>query len=424
MAPSPGLRLLQFAPLLAATDATSGTDLRNYHLARQASCFMSVTHLAFSRTSNVPASSGSIEVLTVPQENRYRPSDLLLGLLGSVPFSVLNYTRKEMRAELSALLQRRAFDAVLIEGVQLARYMPLLRGAPGRPPVLCDWHNIESEVLERFADVERHPLRKLYARISAAKLREFERSFLDDCDMHIVVSERERMALHAWGTARPIHVIENGVDVKHFSEREIDEAYASFRFRARAAKPRCRLLFVGSMDYHANAQAVESFVRECWPSIHTELPDAVFTIVGRDPTPAVCRLAALPGVEVTGTVPDVRPYYREAFASIVPLRTGGGTRLKILEAMAAGTPVISTALGAEGLAAQPGTDFLLADHPAQMRQAAVALERDPVIRARFVEAGRRLVTGRYDWAVLGARLVNLLASLVQCTRRAAALSGQ
>jgi glycosyltransferase involved in cell wall biosynthesis len=158
------------------------------------------------------------------------------------------------------------------------------------------------------------------------------------------------------------------------------------------------------MSYHANIEAAVAFTRTVWPGIRERFPEWRLTLAGLDPAPAVLALRGEANVEVTGTVEDVRPYYREAVAAIVPLRTGGGTRLKILEAMAAGVPVISTPLGAEGLAVTPGVDILIAEKDGDWLPFMTALSTQGDLWNRLAEAGRRLVTARYDWEALGQAL--------------------
>jgi polysaccharide biosynthesis protein PslH len=141
-----------------------------------------------------------------------------------------------------------------------------------------------------------------------------------------------------------------------------------------------------------------------WPEVRRRFPEWRLTIVGKDPGPSVLALRSLPGVEVTGTVPEVRPYYAEAVASIVPLRVGAGTRLKILEAMSAGVPVISTAIGAEGLDVTPGRDILIADGDEEWVAALDSLAQRPDLRNSLTQAARTLVEQRYDWDRIGERL--------------------
>jgi len=172
------------------------------------------------------------------------------------------------------------------------------------------------------------------------------------------------------------------------------------------------VLYVGSMDYHANIDAVEVFARAAWPGIHEAAPELVFTVAGRAPSQGLReRLGRVPGVEVTGTVPDVRPYYREAAVVVVPLRVGGGTRIKILEAMAAGVPVVSTLLGAEGLLIRPGEDFLPAETGEDFRDGVLRLWRDSRLARRLTESARELVRRQYDWSITGRALREVYTSL-------------
>lgn len=398
-------RLLQLAQKFSA-NPTNGAELRIYHLAVCLARHMAVTHLGFSpgaATRQPVRGDGGIEFVPVPREGSYRAIDLARGALGKVPFSVLNYTRGNMQAALAGLLEKESFDIVQLESVHLAGYLPILWNARRRPrAIVCDWHNIESEILARYSDGTASLARRLYARYSSRQLTAYERWFTSQCNLHIVVSERDRDTLVRYGTSSPILVIDNGVDVEGWS-RSVPPKTEAVRFR---------VLFAGSMDYHANIDAVTWFARGPWPEIRRRLPDAVFTIAGRNPSAEVRALGSLEGVEITGTVSDLAPYYREALVAVVPLRVAGGTRIKILEAMAAGVPVISTARGAEGLAIAPGTHYILADRDAEMSDAVADLARDGAKRERLAAAAAALVRQKYDWAVLGDRLATGLLSLL------------
>ena len=166
------------------------------------------------------------------------------------------------------------------------------------------------------------------------------------------------------------------------------------------------------MDYHANIDAALYFVRTTWPLIHVRRPELRLVIVGAQP-PEQVRTLASDSVVVTGTVDDVRPYYRNALISVVPLRVGGGTRLKVLEAMAAGTPVVSTSLGAEGLAVTHGKDILIADSPDAMADAVVSIRADSPQRLELIANARELVQAKYDWNVVGEILLRLHAEQVE-----------
>jgi glycosyltransferase involved in cell wall biosynthesis len=220
------------------------------------------------------------------------------------------------------------------------------------------------------------------------------------------------------------------VDTAFYSDEQLARARRAWLEggRAGAASPadagedskgarRARVLFVGSMDYHANVEAVLHFGKEIWPRIREREPQLVFTIVGRTPPEEIRRLAELPGVEVTGTVEDVRPFYAEALAAVIPLRVGGGSRLKILEAMAAGVPVVSTTLGAEGIEVRDGENVILADDAEAMSAALSSLNADEGLRRGLSSAGRALVFAQYDWSRLGARLGEVYGEILDGGRR-------
>jgi sugar transferase (PEP-CTERM/EpsH1 system associated) len=378
---------------------TTGARVRDFHLARQLAAKAELTYLGFttgeSKKERLEPLQNS-EVILVRREPGYAPANLLRGMLGPMPISVLNYTSPAMMVELERLLRDRNFDAIQIEGVHLFAYVKPIRKLAPRARMICDWHNLESELLARYAGNAPSLARRLYARRTTTLLHRLELQLLPLCAAHTVCSERERQILleHAPGTR--IEVIGNGVDVEYFSQTAPRE-------------PRRSLVFVGSMDYHANIDAAVYFANEVWPKVRARRPDLQFIIVGSRPTPEVLALAHQPGITVTGTVDDIRPFYGGALAVVVPLRVGSGTRLKVLEAMAAGTPVISTILGAEGLSVSDGAEIRLADSPPAMADAATSLQAGSAEWRKLAANARQLVKSRYDWPIIGEKLRRLYA---------------
>lgn len=396
------MRVLQFAPRVC-WPLDTGAKLRNYHLARVLAERVGVTLLAFT---DHPQSVTDLEkfyqeVIVVKRDSAYTFAKMVRGLLGPIPLPVLNYTTGPMQRALDQLLSEQVFDIVQIESIHLMAYLPLMRKARRRPRVICDWHNIESELMQRYSERESSRARRSYASRTARLMREFESRALREFDAHIAVSQRDAEQLRRLNPDARIFVIENGVDTAFYSDESV-------RHESLAR----RIVFVGSMDYHANIEGAVRFASEVWPRLRQLRPELIFTIVGKDPAPEVRALAQTTGIEVTGTVADVRPFYREAIAAVVPLNVGGGSRLKILEAMAAGVPVVSTTLGAEGLEVQHDENILIADTDAQIVAAIISLIEIKARHNHLRASGRALVAGRYDWSSLGASLFSAYEELL------------
>ncbi len=439
-------RVLFFAPRDCRPPNT-GAKLRNYHLCRELSREAHVTYLSFEEDNEDAGNDAVVEdmaerILTVPHHNPTTPIQLARGLVGPWPFTVLKYTTPAMQSRLAALLRAETFDVVLMHSLLMSAYGPLLKSAKPRPLLICDWHNVDSEVLERYAAHAPNLPRKIYALATARRLARLEKAQMPRFDAHFTVSDRDTRHLRSLSPDSAVWTLENGTETAGFARGEAGGAQVQ-RFADRRQKDRRqkqvplaedqverrqgdrrqnqrrergaphRILFVGSMDYHPNVDAALHFAQNTWPRVHSQRPGWVFTIVGRDPSPAVRELAQLPGIEVTGTVPDVRPFYREALASVVPLRVGGGSRLKILEAMAARVPVVSTTLGAEGLEVSDGETILIADEPAEMARVLLELSQDAPRSAAMVEKAHQLMLSRYDWSAIGTRLRAICAELLE-----------
>jgi sugar transferase (PEP-CTERM/EpsH1 system associated) len=400
------MRILYFSPR-ECWPPNTGARLRDYHFARRLAARARVTYLGLRNPADpppvpVPADAGFERSALVDKDPNFSPGKILRGLLGPEPITVLNYRSARVEAELARMVNEGdGFDSVQVEGVHLVPYIPILRAARRKPLIIADWHNIESEIMRRYSDKASFA-RRLYARRTAKLIEDMELKLLRACDIHVVCSSREQAILQDRLPGARIEVVGNGVDVAYYSAA------------GPAAPPTGRrdILFVGSMDYHANIEAALEFAREVWPAMRAGHPDFRFVIVGRNPPREVRDLAAQGGVVVTGTVDDVRPWYRSAFAVVVPLRTGSGTRLKILEAMAAGVPVISTRLGAEGLQIQDGENILLAETAAEMQQAVNLLSQSPERWQVLAAAGLALVERDYDWKSLGQRLFDIHSAQV------------
>ena len=396
------MRVLYFCPH-QVWPTNTGARLRNFHLANAVGSCQSVTLLQILQPGQAVLTSppNNFErVLSVEKSRSYTVGKVLRGMIGPVPVTVLNYTAASVNRYLKEILENGNFDLVQLESVHLISYLKTIRSMASKPRVVLDWHNIESELMERYACSTKNPAKRIVANRTASLLAKVELEALASCNAHTVVSEREKEKLINRCPSATIKVIPNGVDT------------ASFQGENQAAD-QTSLLFVGSMDYHANEEAMLWFFHEVWPKLSADLPELKFVVAGRNPSAAVKQMSS-ERVKVTGTVDDVRPYYDSAAAVIVPLRVGGGTRLKILEAMAAGVPVISTRLGAEGLKVIDGKNILLADSPADIQKAVQRVVGDKQLRTSLAGAARQLVRSNYDWGELGNKLGMLYSEI--CAR--------
>jgi polysaccharide biosynthesis protein PslH len=260
-------------------------------------------------------------------------------------------------------------------------------------------HNVEYMIWKRLHDVERRAWRRAILAVEWKRMRRYEARACALAQLTLAVSEADRALLAAAAPNADVRAIPTGVDTAYFHPNGGPE------------KP-ARLVFTGAMDWYPNEDAIVHFIHTILPEVLRRVPDVSLTVVGRNPSQRVRAAGARTGVEVTGTVPDVRPYLAEAEVCVVPLRIGGGTRLKIFEALAMGKAVVSTRIGAEGLPVVPGTHFIQADSPADFAQAVVSLLEDAPRRRTLGDAGRRLVEASYSWDQIGREFESLCERLV------------
>jgi sugar transferase (PEP-CTERM/EpsH1 system associated) len=398
------VNILVFAPYPPCPPRFGGAA-RVYHLLRVLARTHRVTLLCFASPAEAaeqaPLRELGIAVHTVdyPPAARWKRLYQLRSLVGRA-YSFYLHSSRPMTAALAGLLARQPFDLVQVEFGDLGGYYTL----PGTIIRVLDEHNVEYRLLERTWRQERSLLRRLYYRRAARKLRDDELAACRGVDAILTTSDVDRATLAPQVEGRPIRVVPNGVDTSYFTPGP-------------ALADATRVVFTGAIDYQPNTDGVLYFCREIWPRVREAAPDTAFAIVGKDPPPQVRALAG-DRVLVTGTVPDVRPWMRSAAAFVVPLRVGGGTRLKILEAMATGRAVVSTSLGCEGIEVTPGEDILIADTPGAFADAVLRCLREPALRERLGARGRALVERRYRWEAIGDGLSDFYAELRERRLRA------
>ena len=310
-------------------------------------------------------------------------------LLRATPANVANDVTAAARHTVARLLDEHDFDVVVYDFVHAAVLRPA--HTKSRARTVCFTHNVEAEIFERHAKTAEGPLMRRMWASQAAKMRRYEGQALRDFDCVIAVSERDGQQFSAaYAVAHP-QVIPTGVDLDFFSWQAPV---------APTAEQPPTAVFTGSMDWAANVDGVRFFLSDVWPLVLEKRHDARFTVVGRHPPAALLREAeGVAGVSFTGFVDDVRPYVRAAQAFVIPLRVGGGTRIKAFEAMAMGCPLLSTAIGIEGLGVTPGEHYLLANSAADQAAAVLRLFKDAALRQALSQAAREQVESRYGHRV-------------------------
>ena len=276
----------------------------------------------------------------------------------------------------------------------------LYREATPDIPAVIDLHNVYSLLVKRTAQEQINVFRRVFLNSEARKLDRIERCAVRECQLTCAVSDAEAAHFRELD-ANMVHVVPNGVDCATFADIPI----------GRDGPP--MMMFLGTMSWGPNASAARFLAREVFPVIRKRIPDAVLTIVGREPPADLLLLNGTPGIEVTGGVADVKPYLSRASVLTVPLDAGGGTRLKILEAFAAGLPVVSTAIGAEGIAAEPNVHYVCAERPVFAEMTADLLT-DHEKAARMAKLARELAYEAYDWSRIGQKAVNVVLSGGNC----------
>jgi glycosyltransferase involved in cell wall biosynthesis len=287
-----------------------------------------------------------------------------------------------------------SYSASYLDHLDSYQYEALCPGVP----LVIDLHNVYSTLVHRTGTESRRPY-SWYLHREAQLLAQVERRAVNRASLVLAVSDQDAKHFRSLG-AKNVCVVPNGVDCQLYERLPIAAANAA-----------PVILFVGAMSWPPNVSAARFLARDAFPAIVKQFPAARLRIIGRDPTPEVVNLARLPGVEVLGRVADMVPHLEHAHILAVPLEAGGGTRLKILEAFAAGIPVVSTAVGLEGIAAEPDREVMVSER-ATFAETIVELLRDPDRASRMGTAARELARRRYDWSVVGRILCDAVAAVI------------
>lgn len=371
---------------------TNGSKLRIYNLLRGLAAQHQVTLLTFGEETITESAKQVVnticrEVHVVPWK-AFRPQSwrARLGLFSTKPRSVIDMFQPAMQQRIEATLASRPFDLVIASQGLLASYSACFRNTPAL------FEEVELGLFfDRFQQATSWRSRLRHG-LTWLKQRQYFKGLLPQFRACTVASEQERQLVkRIVPTYDAIEVVPNGIHVS--------------AYRGQIEPVPNRLIFTGSFRYHANHEAMVWFLQEAWPQILNQVPEAQLTITGDH---ANLPLPTTQNVTLTGVVENLQPLLAEAWISLAPLQSGGGTRLKILEAMATGTPVVATPKGAEGLGLQHEEHLLIAEQPADYAAAVVRLLHDSALRRRLANHAQHAVAQTYDWSVIMPRFLSLV----------------
>jgi len=313
--------------------------------------------------------------------------DHLRSLASGRAFSYFQYDSRVFTERLRATLRTRTPDLVHIDSLDFHRWLPELPPVP----IACTHHDIDSELL-RLRARRLHPaVLRPYVRLQANRVEHLERALCPRFALNVMMSDIDAERLRALAPGAPTVVVPNGIDTEHFQPNG-------------ASSVAGRVAFVGPTYSHPNRDAVEFLLREIWPQVRATDPITSLHLIGRTTELDRTRYGAEPGVTVLGAVPDLRPPLSQARCCVVPIRIGGGTRIKILDAWAMGKAVVSTSIGCEGLDAVDGENILIRDTPDAIAGAVLQVLRDAHLRSHLERNARRTATETYSWSHVGRRL--------------------
>ncbi|MCJ7507489.1 MAG: glycosyltransferase [candidate division Zixibacteria bacterium] len=384
----------------------TGGKIRSYNIIKQLAQIDEVIYLSFVDQYHTSEHKRDMETCVQKVISVFKKSEkkynfgfylrLFTRLFSPLPYIIYKYRSSEIKKIIDDLWKKQQFDILLCDFLEMS--INLKERTPF--PKILFQHNVESTIWERFHHTEKNWLKKLYFSYEKKRMRNYEALACQKFDKVLAVSEADKVKMEQEFGVDNIVVLPTGVDTEYFAPREVEK------------KP-YNLVFTGSMDWLPNQDAMHYFCEEIYPLIKKDIPQINLCIVGRNPSEAILKLSENDKtVEVTGTVEDVRPYMAKSEIYIVPLRIGGGTRIKIFEAMSMGLPVIATSIGAEGLDVTPDQNIIIKDSPGDFAKSIVELLEDKNKRRRIAEEGRKLVNCEHDWKKVAEKLSQVCREVI------------
>ena len=390
----------------------SGVTKRTYHILQELQREFDVTLVAFFRrvhqsdAASVAHATAALrrelsQVMNpVPINSDYslvrKLRNHARSVLSREPYIFYEYGDARFGQELQQALRGARSDMIHLDSLDLYRWIPSLPLLP----TACTHHNLESELLRLQADHSSNGVVRTYVRHQADLLEKVERTQSPRFDLNVMTSQVDAERLRALAPGVRTTVIPNGVDVDFFKPSPSERVVPG------------RVTFLGPTYMFPNRDAVDSFLADSWPFIRQRCPETTFHLVGKNSIDEKARFESHPGVTCNGHVPDIRPHFAETAVSIVPIRVGGGTRLKILDAWSMGKAIVSTSVGCEGLEAVDGRNILIRDDPTAFAAAVVQILGDSDLRDRLGFEARKTAKEHYAWRVVGRKLVGFYQDLI------------
>jgi sugar transferase (PEP-CTERM/EpsH1 system associated) len=379
------MKILQLSPRIPYPLNTGGSiGIFNItkHLAKRGH---EIHMVALGRPGTVDANCDlhsycQLKVVDVRTETVY--ARMLLNLFTKQAYTLSKYNSPLVYNEINNICRRLNPDVVHVDHLHMAWYGPYVRQRWDIPIALRE-HDVVFTIWERLAATQRNALQRFYIRLQTERIKRFERNFCTIYDRVVAISDEDRQRLLGVCPTAKVSVIPGGVDTEFFRPLQ-------------TPREELNILFVGGLNGEPNIDAVTWFARAVWPIVACQCPETDFTVVGSRPSVAIKKLAS-DRVKIVADVPDVRPYLSQASVFVVPMRVGGGIRLKILEALAMKKAIVSTSIGCEGIALADGTHLLIADNESDFAKKTIQLLRNPRLGAELGENGYRVVTERYSW---------------------------
>jgi polysaccharide biosynthesis protein PslH len=392
---------------------TSGALQRNYNLLREVARHHEVNLVTLNQKALLPSKEKladaiknitpfckTIKVFPIPSD--CHPACwyilLLANIFSTTPYSVWRFYSNKMAKEIQKIIKTSQIDVIHVDTIDLAGYALNITTHPR----VLNHHNIESELLFRRAQHAKNPFSRWYLTSQARKVERYEKQYVPKFDANVAVSTRDLIGIRSLCNPDSAMLVANGTDTDYFSPSGTSQELSC--------------IFAGGLNWLPNADAMLFFCTSIFPLIKANVPEVTMTIIGTNPAPELIRIAEkTEGIEVLGFVPDIRSYMANAAVHVVPLRIGGGTRLKILDALAMGKAIVSTTIGAEGIELTDGHDIMIADTAELFAQKVVQLLKDAALRKTLGVNGRKTAETKYSWKVIGPKLIDAYSHVCRNT---------